>query len=54
MTPSVGHMDTTWAKAIVIETDDGAKYCFVSVDAIGADATIRFADLLSVYQKCPI
>lgn len=40
MTPSVGHLQPTWVKALVI--DDGqTKFCFVTVDAIGSDGTLR-------------
>jgi hypothetical protein len=42
MEPSVGILDPTWVKALVI--DDGTtKVCFVTLDGIGADGNL--ADL---------
>lgn len=39
MKPSVGHLEATWAKALVI--DNGTTiFCFATFDAIGADGTI--------------
>lgn len=39
MKPSVGHLEATWAKALVI--DNGTTtFCFSTFDAIGADGTI--------------
>ena len=39
MKPSTGHLEATWAKALVI--DNGTTmFCFVTFDAIGADGTI--------------
>ena len=39
MGPSVGHRDTTWAKALVLETDE-TSVCFVTFDVIGSDGTL--------------
>lgn len=39
MKPSIGHLEATWTKALVI--DNGTTtFCFVTFDAIGADGTI--------------
>eukprot|EP00047_Mylnosiga_fluctuans_P005565 m.241238 g.241238 ORF g.241238 m.241238 type:complete len:464 (+) comp13811_c0_seq1:57-1448(+) len=40
MMPSTGHLDTTWAKALFIDTGSD-RFCFVTIDAIGSDSTIR-------------
>ena len=40
MMPSTGHLTPTYAKALII--DDGAsRAAFVTIDAIGADSSIR-------------
>ncbi|XP_065846557.1 neutral ceramidase A-like [Oscarella lobularis] len=40
MTPSVGHLQTTWAKALLLDNGN-TTFCFLTVDAIGADGTLR-------------
>ncbi|KJE90076.1 hypothetical protein CAOG_01451 [Capsaspora owczarzaki ATCC 30864] len=40
MTPSVGHLDPTWAKALVID-DGNTKFCFATIDAIGSEGDLR-------------
>ena len=40
MKPSTGHLEPTWAKAVVI-SDGKESFCFVTIDAIGADGTLR-------------
>ena len=35
MTPSIGRMEPTWAKALVID-NGGELFCFVTIDAIGS------------------
>lgn len=39
MKPSVGHLEATWTKALVVD-NGSTMFCFVTVDAIGADGTI--------------
>eukprot|EP00163_Fabomonas_tropica_P015439 TRINITY_DN28234_c0_g1_i1.p1 TRINITY_DN28234_c0_g1~~TRINITY_DN28234_c0_g1_i1.p1 ORF type:complete len:506 (+),score=121.43 TRINITY_DN28234_c0_g1_i1:33-1520(+) len=36
MTPSVGHLDPTWAKALIIEDPSGMNFCMITLDTIGA------------------
>eukprot|EP01112_Ceratiomyxa_fruticulosa_P020747 TRINITY_DN7153_c0_g1_i1.p1 TRINITY_DN7153_c0_g1~~TRINITY_DN7153_c0_g1_i1.p1 ORF type:complete len:465 (-),score=91.10 TRINITY_DN7153_c0_g1_i1:73-1467(-) len=40
MTPSVGIMDPTWVKALVIDDGEGTQMCIVTVDAIGSDENL--------------
>jgi hypothetical protein len=40
MKPSVGHLEPTWAKAVVV-SDGSVSFCFITIDAIGADGTLR-------------
>ena len=51
MTPSVGHLQPTWVKALVI--DDGqTKFCFVTVDAIGRNARFTFVNRDKCWCLC--
>jgi hypothetical protein len=40
MTPSTGVIDPNYAKALVIEDDNGTRVCLVTMDAIGTDNTL--------------
>eukprot|EP00117_Sycon_ciliatum_P047172 scpid74991/ scgid33716/ Neutral ceramidase B; Acylsphingosine deacylase 2B; N-acylsphingosine amidohydrolase 2B len=41
MEPSVGHLDPTWTKALVLKDDDGTELCIITFDGIGADGALR-------------
>jgi len=46
MTPSIGRVDPTWVKALVIDTGS-ETFAFVTIDAIGAESAMR----LLAYDK---
>jgi hypothetical protein len=51
MAPSVGVMDPSWVKALVIDDGEGAQICFVTIDGIGSDDHLNFLAYGIAYQQ---
>lgn len=45
MEPSVGIMDPTWVRAVAVDDEQGGRFVYVTIDAIGADGGLFAAGL---------
>jgi len=51
MEPSVGILDPSWVKCLVIDDGNGERFAFVTMDAIGADGNIEELAYLMASQQ---